>query len=339
MRVSIVINNYNYAEFVQISVESALRQNYEQIEIIVVDDGSQDDSLQVLRTFGPPVTIVTKSNGGQGSAYNLGFERSSGDIVMFLDADDWLYPSAVSLIVDTWRQGVAKVQFPLTLVDRRGVSLNRQVPRLISDEGALDLLRQFGAYYSPPGSGNAYSADFLRKILPMNEAQWRIAADTVPISLAPAYGDVVSIPQALGAYRLHRRSDDDSLLMNNAPANLWHEYDRIEKTKRFVENALLKLGLNPRMPLLLAPWEARVAVLCVRFGGDGRKPFDGSKMKIAWFALHSLWRWPHWSMKKKAVQSVWMILVLLLPNIWARGLALKHKASVGLPTQPPSTLH
>jgi glycosyltransferase involved in cell wall biosynthesis len=299
-----------------------------------VDDGSKDDSLRVLRSFGACVTVVQKRNGGQGSAYNLGFARSSGDIVIFLDADDWLYPDAVARVVDAWRPGVAKIQYPLSLVDRRGNTLGRQVPRSMSDRGALDLLRKFGTYNSPPGSGNAYAADFLRKILPMDESQWRIAADTVPIALAPAYGEVVSISRPLGAYRLHRRTDDDSLLLNNAPSGLWHDYERIEQSKNLVAEAFARLHLKSRAPLLLAPWEARVAVICARFGGDAPAQCGGSNAKVAWLALYSVLLWPDWGLQKKILQFAWMVLVLVLPAPSARTLAQKHKSNVGLPTMP-----
>jgi hypothetical protein len=165
----------------------------------------------------------------------------------------------------------------------------------------------------------------------MNEAQWRTAADTVPIALAPAYGEVVSLPQALGAYRLHRRGDDKSLLMNNAPQDLWREYERIQWCKRFIGESLFKLGLRPQGPLLLAPWESRIAILCVRFGGRPRQGFGGTKTQFVAFTLRSLWRWPHWTWRQKILQSVWMILLLALPQTAARGLAGKHKAAVGAP--------
>ena len=331
-RVSVLINNYNYQEFVQVAVDSVLAQTYPAIEIIAVDDGSKDDSLRVLREYGTRLTVVAKANGGQGSAYNAGFAVCSGDIVLFLDADDWLYPSAIAQIVAAWRDGVAKIQFPLTLVDREGQSLQRQVPRSMSDESALALLKNFGTYNSPPGSGNAYAAEFLRKVLPMNEAQWRIAADTVPISLSPAHGDIVSLPSALGAYRLHRSATDGSLLMNNAPTDLWLEYERIFQTKNFVRQALSARGLGRDVPLALAPWEARVAILCVRFGGAAPRKFGASNRHIAWFALRSLWRWPDWTFKQKSLQFAWMWMVLLLPHSLARRVAFKHKAAVGQST-------
>ena len=334
MRVSVLINNYNYEHYVGVAVQSALRQTYPNVEVIVVDDGSRDASLEVLKKFAASITLVAKENGGQGSAYNEGFRRSSGEIVIFLDADDWLHAHAVEHIVAAWRLGVAKVQFPMEMVNRDGASLGRRIPREMSDKDALELLKAFGAYNSSPGSGNAFASTFLRRVLPMQESDWRIAADTVPILLAPAYGAIVSLPEPLGAYRLHKR-DADTLLMNNAPADLWDEYRRIKQSKEFIAEHLRKLSIDPRRPLLLAPWEARVVAMCVRFGGR-RDRLPDSRARIGWFALVSLWLWPKWGLKRKLLQSIWMCLVFFLPSRFARNVAQWHKAATGSPAGKPA---
>ncbi len=335
MRVSIVIDNYNYAAFVAKAIESSLAQTHPDVEVIVVDDGSTDGSVDVIKRFADRIKLIVKPNGGQGSAYNEGFAQSSGEVVIFLDADDWLYPEAAAGIVAAWHSGVSKVQFPLLMVDREGRSLGRQVPHHMHDHEALALLREFGTYGSPPGSGNAYGASFLRQVLPMNEAQWRLAADSVPILLAPAYGELVTLPQAMGAYRLHRPADDGTLLMNNAPTGLWSEYQRADSTKRFVEESLSRINKQPRVPQLLAPWEARLAAICVRFGG--KQAADGHSQphpagKLMRLALRSVWRWPKLGPGMKLMLSIWMMGVVLLPQPLALRLAQLHRTSTGAPS-------
>src|SRR6266536_238218 len=86
--VSIVISNYNCGRFVADAVESALQQSYPNKEVIVVDDGSTDDSLSVLRAFGDRIRILTQPNQGVSSARNAGIRQSRGELVAFLDADD-----------------------------------------------------------------------------------------------------------------------------------------------------------------------------------------------------------------------------------------------------------
>ena len=119
--VSIVVDNYNYARFLPRSVGSALAQTYPHVEVVVVDDASTDGSQEIIRAFGQRVTPVLKAvNAGHGAAFNSGFAASRGEIVIFLDADDYLYPQAVEIVVREFAPGVAKVQHRLDLVDAGG---------------------------------------------------------------------------------------------------------------------------------------------------------------------------------------------------------------------------
>jgi glycosyltransferase involved in cell wall biosynthesis len=333
MRVSVIINNYNYERFLASAVDSALRQTHPDVEVIVVDDGSLDGSLSALEPYGAAITVVVKNNGGQGSAYNAGFERASGELVIFLDADDWLYPAAAAELAAAWRAGVVKLQFRLALVDESGAPLGRYVPRSMHDHKALSLVQRFGCYGSPPGSGNAFAAGFLKKVLPLEADRWRTAADTVPIVLAPLHGDIVSIPKTLGAYRLHRRLSAEDLLFNNAPEGLWEEFARIESSKQLVVDALSRQGTQVPRPLWLAPWECRIATLCVRFGGKSSASeavTSRSRYRFR-FMLCSIWHWPEWGWSHKLLLSFWTVLVLYAPNSVARRLAVKHRQLTGVP--------
>lgn len=90
-KVSAVIPNYNYERYVGEAVESALSQTYENLEVIVVDDGSRDGSLAVLGGFGDRIKVVKQQNAGVSAARNNGVQNSDGQFVAFLDADDvWL---------------------------------------------------------------------------------------------------------------------------------------------------------------------------------------------------------------------------------------------------------
>ena len=89
--ISIVVINYNYARFLRAAVDSALAQTFPNIEVIAVDDGSTDESRDVIESYGNRISSVFKPNGGQGSAFNAGFAASRGEVVIFLDADDALH--------------------------------------------------------------------------------------------------------------------------------------------------------------------------------------------------------------------------------------------------------
>ncbi len=97
--VSILINNYNYASYLEEAIESALRQTYDNVEVIVVDDGSTDYSRDIIARYGDRIIPVLKENGGQASSFNAGFAASKGDVVCFLDSDDLFRPNKVSCVV------------------------------------------------------------------------------------------------------------------------------------------------------------------------------------------------------------------------------------------------
>jgi glycosyltransferase involved in cell wall biosynthesis len=88
--VSIVLPCYNNEAFVKEAIDSALQQSYDRIEVIAIDDGSQDRSLQIIRSFGDKVRWETIANQGAPTARNRGVELARGEYIKFLDADDLL---------------------------------------------------------------------------------------------------------------------------------------------------------------------------------------------------------------------------------------------------------
>ncbi len=92
--VSVVVNTYNHERFIAQALQSVLDQTFpaDQMEIIVVDDGSTDSTPQIIQTFLPRIRYIRKENGGQVSAFHAGVAEARGDIVAFLDGDDWWAP-------------------------------------------------------------------------------------------------------------------------------------------------------------------------------------------------------------------------------------------------------
>jgi glycosyltransferase involved in cell wall biosynthesis len=203
--VSIVIVNYNYERFIAEAIRSALNQTYKPLEVIVVDDGSTDGSRAIIESFGETIIPIFKENGGQGSAYNAGFDKSRGDYILFLDSDDALEPNAVEQSVRFFAPGVSKVQFYLRVLgdaSKPGNNLNFPTSTLSDGDVSAEVIR-CGAYCSPPASGNIYSREALAQIMPMPAADWRICADTYTIFLCAFLGKVRACPQVLGLYRVH----------------------------------------------------------------------------------------------------------------------------------------
>lgn len=203
---SVIISNFNYGRFVRDAIASALAQTHEPTEVIVVDDGSTDDSRTIIGSFGERIKTVFKSNGGQASALNAGFEVSRGDVIIFLDADDTLLSTAVERATIACRDdNVAKVHWPLWIVNEQGVRTGKCLPHAPLPEG--DLRAQVAregplTTATPPTSGNAWTRWFLKKVLPIPDV-YRLCADEYLYALATAFGLVKRIQEAQGTYRLH----------------------------------------------------------------------------------------------------------------------------------------
>jgi glycosyltransferase involved in cell wall biosynthesis len=206
--VAVVVNNHNYGRFLREAVESALAQSYERVEVVVVDDGSTDDSRSVIATFESDVTAVLKPNGGQGSAFNAGLEHSSGDVVLFLDADDVLLPETCARVAEAFASNrLARVQYRMEVIDeasrRTGMLLPSERVRMPSG----DLRREMLAFpFDLPWmatSGNAFSRTALERISPVPEAEFRILADWYVVHLTSLLGPVVSLDEVGALRRVH----------------------------------------------------------------------------------------------------------------------------------------
>lgn len=118
--VSVVIPNHNYADYVGQAVESALGQTHPEVEVIVVDNGSTDASLDVLASYGSRCVVVAQSDMGQSAARNRGIATARGEFVAFLDADDVWLPRKLELQLARFERDrrVALVYCSLVVVDR-----------------------------------------------------------------------------------------------------------------------------------------------------------------------------------------------------------------------------
>lgn len=175
--VSIIVNNYNYGQFLYEAIDSALDQTYLYTEVIVVDDGSTDNSWDVIKSYGQQIISVLKQNGGQASAFNVGFEASKGEIVCFLDADDIFIPEKVTEIVNIFSsyQDIGWCYHPLQLIDTNKQKIVQTSYNWSSGEYDVRAFIQRGKLKDklpcyPATSGLCFTRSLLQQILPMPEA-------------------------------------------------------------------------------------------------------------------------------------------------------------------------
>lgn len=243
--VSILINNYNYEQYVSQAIESALNQTYDRVEVVVVDDGSKDHSHDVIAKYGDRIVSVFKPNGGQGSAFNAGFAASRGDVICFLDADDYCFPEKAAQIVEAFQKypDSGWIFHRLKRVDAVGEALppNHEM----KDFGTFDFRStiQNGQPVRPifpATSGLCFRREILQQTLPMPESL-RISADNFlrlsAIHLAPG----LLLEAELAVHRIHgsnsyeSRKDTAYLHAETNIQTSYHLRKRFPETKTFTD--------------------------------------------------------------------------------------------------------
>ena len=209
---SVIISNYNYGAFIGEAIESVLNQIFpsEDVEVIVVDDGSTDNSREKITTYAGSVKAIFQENRGQASALNAGIEQSKGRIIAFLDADDYWHPSKLDFIYREFVKSPAIdfVYHFMNVVDNTGRIVDRYVyPDPFSasrpQETYLDRYLRGSLPWFSPTSGMTIRADCLKKACPIPEG-FRIGADLYLHYILPFHIRELSlIRKPLGYYRLH----------------------------------------------------------------------------------------------------------------------------------------
>ena len=126
MKVSVIIPNYNYGRFLRQAIQSAFDQTLKPHEILVVDDGSTDDSKEILREFGDKIIVIEQANEGVAAARNKGAEIATGDLLAFLDADDFWHPEKLEKQMEKFHSDIeiGFVHCGLANVDENGVHID-----------------------------------------------------------------------------------------------------------------------------------------------------------------------------------------------------------------------
>jgi glycosyltransferase involved in cell wall biosynthesis len=206
--VSVLIDTYNHERFIGKAIVSVLEQDLPtgDREILVVDDGSSDGTPEIVRKFEPHVRLLRKENGGQASAFNVGIPECKGDIVAFLDGDDWWARNKLTSVAQAMADNptVGIVGHGIVVVGRDG----REQTEILREgfqfqantiEGGK-LFRRRGAFLGT--SRMTIRAELLRRIGPVPESI-EIQADEYLFTLAAVLAEVKIVAEALTYYRMH----------------------------------------------------------------------------------------------------------------------------------------
>ncbi len=313
--VSIIIPNYNYARYLRGAIDSALAQTYSSIEVIVVDDGSTDNSRVVIEPYGERITSIFKPNGGHGSALNAGYLASHGEIVIFLDADDELMPEALEQVVKAWGPGTAKAQFQLEMVDETGQPLRERVPpfdRYLPNGDIRERILRYGEYPSSPCSGNAYSRAALDKLMPMDEMLWSAGSEKSLVFLSPFFGEVVSIRAPLGRYRIH--SDNDSGFKGRHLEKLHRRLTAVYFIPETICRVAASKGiaLDPRV-LASTSRELKIRMASLRLEPKTHPIAGDTRLNLLIQGMGAAMREPDITLSVRAKQILWFVLMAVGP--------------------------
>lgn len=241
--ISVLINNYNYAPFIEQAIDSVLNQTYDNFELIIVDDGSIDESIEILNKIKhPKIKTILKENGGQASAFNVGFEASSGEIITFLDSDDWWKEDKLETIVN-WhiltKGKYAMIQHAVDIWDNGSTYPFRYV--LNSGDFLQQMVEtnQIGVFVGT--SGLTFKRDILEKVMPV-PLEFRISADAYLTRTSFTQGFVYSIPESLGFYRKH----NNAVLGNNSVSHrMFHENILFPNLNNFYRKNGIPFRIDP----------------------------------------------------------------------------------------------
>jgi len=261
--VTALIDTYNHQAFIEKALESVLQQDFPlaEIEILVVDDGSTDRTPELVRKFAPKVQLLRKANGGQGSAFNAAIAEAHGEIVAFLDGDDWWTPGKLTNVLEVFAKdaAVGLVGHAVTQVFPDGRE-HTEMPRAISRFriASAEDARTFRMRKTFLGTSRmTYRRNVLRQIGPVPETL-KFQADEYLFTLAGIFADVVVLREAYSFYRLH-------------DGNLFHRVQGSEESSRNKQRMLAALAqtLDAKLRELQVCDEVRKTVVeCVQAEAD-----------------------------------------------------------------------
>jgi len=209
LAVTVLIDTYNHERFIEEAIVSVLEQDFprEEMEVLVVDDGSTDRTPEIVRKFAPRVRLLRKTNGGQASAFNAGIPEAQGEIIAFLDGDDWWASHKLSRVtqclnthaeIGVLGHGFYQIDSDSGVKTATQPEISRAIGFASTDDATF--FRQMMCFFGT--SRVAIRKGVVQRILPIPESM-RIEADEFMSTMSIAYSRAVLLPDLLTFYRLH----------------------------------------------------------------------------------------------------------------------------------------
>lgn len=209
--VSVIVANHNYANFLPDAIESVRAQSYRNWEFVICDDGSTDNSTEVIRSYAlkdPRIRLSEIPNSGQSVGLNTAFAAARGEVIMLLDSDDRMAPERISAAVEAFRDQRAGIfVHPLKQIGPTGKPSDIPPTPGRMEEGWLrhKVVSRGGIWITPASSGIGLRREVAAQVFPL-PSDLKISSDGFITALAPMFGEVRSSEESLGFRRVHDRN-------------------------------------------------------------------------------------------------------------------------------------
>lgn len=309
--ITVLIDTYNHERFIEDALASVLEQDFpaSEMEILVVDDGSTDGTTEIVRKFEPRVRLIRKENGGQASAFNAGIAEARGEIVAFLDGDDWWARHKLTRVTQTLSAdpSLGFVGNGIVIMHRDG-SAESEVLRegFRFQANTLEGVRLFGVRGSFMGTSRmTIRRHILREVGPVPESIV-VQADEYLFTVASVLAGAQILPDLLTYYRLH---DANGFQFSHA--------DSRQVRRKQEALAALARGLSSRLNAMDIDPGARDAILdMARANADQlRLRLDGG---WPWETANTEWRiyrvmHPDASVPHRVFKSLALLAAFMMP--------------------------
>jgi len=336
--ITVLIDTYNHERFIEEAIVSVLEQDFPaaELEILVIDDGSADRTSEIVRKFEPRARYLYKENGGQASAFNFGIPQAHGEILAFLDGDDWWARNKLRTITEIFEKNphVGTVGHGIIEVDSVANRATALAPGttgyfdLSSDQGA-QTFRNFMAFLGT--SRVAIRRSILAKIMPI---PWTllIEADEFMSTMAVAHGGAILISDPLTFYRLH--GNNLFQFQTGDPIRIRRKLKALESLASDLPVRLLRAGIAPSaVSIIIDP--IRIASSRIRLALDGGMPWETYRIERADFRLS----YRNVTAGYRVYKQLSLLLALILPprvyyklqRIYAAGDLRRFRSWLGEP--------
>ena len=258
-RIGVLINNFNNGSWLRECVDSVLAQTRMPNEIIVYDDGSTDDSLDILRSYGNRIHLIEGTHNADRTGYESqahavyrAFADSTSDHLYLLDGDDTFLPEKIASYETAWatRPEAVLVQASTRLIDSQSKP-ERDGYEELKHPADKDFLaatyrtQDTDLYYST--SALAFSSAFLSIGLPLDYSdKIALAVDNRLASIAPLHGTILSLPESLTLWRQHSRSQSRQGDQRSPLAGTLRRHHYFNNYARKLKRRPLRLWFNTR---------------------------------------------------------------------------------------------